>query len=196
MAKTVGQNYISKLYGERVKTASKLDKLANDFNVDISRLSPEEREELAAHIMQETGQSLDTQPNPADGQMSTPVQPGQEFAQNVAPPVETGVPLSSPAMQEKIAETIYLSDLFGNNGAERFHARLQELNKMAEEQMIQEQVQMEDPELDPETGAELEELAMQRAQELAQAPVDEVEKVAIHLYIEKRAQEILAAARG
>ncbi len=200
MAKTVGQSYISKFYPERTKTASKsvsiLHKLANDVQTDISSLSPEEQEQLAALVLEEMGegQAQDQgqfgQP-PMQPQAPVPQQaiqaPGQ-MVQNPSTPAEElqpapGVLGGDPSvMQEKIAETIYLSDLFGKNAADKYWTRMQELQKMAEEQTVSSDIEQE-----------FEQLAQQRAQEISQVPQEEAEKVALQYLIEKRAQEILAS---
>lgn len=107
-----------------------LHKCAEEGGIDISQLSPEQQLELYNALVSEI--QGEGQPEVAEGQPVAPpaapaaVSPEQPAMQAPAPEMSM-----TPEMQQKIAENMYFSEMFGKNAAHTYWKELQTLSKEA-----------------------------------------------------------------
>lgn len=183
-----------------------LHKVANEAALDLSGMSQEEQLQLYNYLvgeLQTQEQAGQTEGQiPGQGQPSAPV--GQvatqpQVAQTPVIPAQTQAvaqaePQLTEEFQQKVAENMYFSELFGKNAARHYWNEVQALQKQAEDMGMMPMKGKGDEEKKEESEGSPTFEAM--AKEKAMKMKEESEKcAAFDLALEKRARELLAAGK-
>lgn len=167
-----------------------LDKVAEAAELDLSQMSPDEKIQLYNFLVQELAaqEQAETQtPAAAVPQAQVPAQ--TPSTPPVATPAGTNEPQLSEEHQQKIAENLYFSEMFGKNAARHYWSELQTLQKMAEEE-AKEEVKEDKPA--EGTSPTFEAMAREKAMKMKE---EQEKSAAFNALLTKRAQELLASGK-
>lgn len=107
-----------------------LHKCAEEGGIDISQLSPEQQLELYNALVSEI--QGEGEPEVAEGQpVASPAAPAAVSPEQPAMQAPAPEMSMTPEMQQKIAENMYFSEMFGKNAAHTYWRELQTLSKEA-----------------------------------------------------------------
>lgn len=193
---------LEKMAQERKAVQNALEtlyKVANEASLDLSGMSPDEQVQLYNYLVTEL------QAQEQGGQAGIPGEvPGQVPAANpvMAPqagtqPTQSSVPAVQPAeaapqmteeFQQKLAENMYFSELFGKNAARHYWTEVQSLQKLAEEEA--EEKSKEAPKV--EGSPTFEAMAKERAMKMRE---EHGKEAAFEMALQKRAEELLASGK-
>ncbi len=185
---------------ETQKALNLLEKIANEASLDLSNMSEQEKLELYNFLSQEL-QAQEAGGGVQDpaalggqeqlGQPNTQAQLGQTQPQIPAQPQvaqavpQEQVPGVSEDFQQKVAENMYFSELFGKNAARHYFAEVQALQKQAAEEEVKD---------DKGEGGSptFEAMAKERAMKMKG---DSEKNAAFDTLLTKRAEELLASGK-
>lgn len=201
---------LEKMAQERFAVQSALEtlhKVANEASLDLSGMSQDEQVQLYNYLVgeiqaQEQAGAAEGQAAQVSGQTQAPVgqvptQP-QVAQSSVAPaqPVAQAEPQLTEEFQQKVAENMYFSELFGKNAARHYWNEVQALQKQAEDMgmgmMPMKGKGDEDKKEEDKGSPTFEAMAKEKAMKMK----EETEKsAAFDLALEKRARELLASGK-
>lgn len=201
---------LEKMAQERFAVQSALEtlhKVANEAALDLSGMSQDEQVQLYNYLVgeiqaQEQAGTAEGQAAQVSGQTQAPVgqvptQP-QVAQSSVAPaqPVAQAEPQLTEEFQQKVAENMYFSELFGKNAARHYWNEVQALQKQAEDMgmgmMPMKGKGDEDKKEEDKGSPTFEAMAKEKAMKMK----EETEKsAAFDLALEKRARELLASGK-
>ena len=198
---------LEKMAQERFAVQSALEtlhKVANEASLDLSGMSQDEQVQLYNYLVgelqaQEQAGTAEGQAAQVSGQTQAPV--GQvptqpQVAQSSVAPAQTAQaePQLTEEFQQKVAENMYFSELFGKNAARHYWNEVQSLQKQAEDMGMMPMKGKGDGEKKDESEGSPTFEAM--AKEKAMKMKEETEKsAAFDLALEKRARELLASGK-
>ena len=165
-----------------------LHKCAEEGGIDISQLSPEQQLELYNALVSEI--QGEGQPEVAEGQpVASPAAPAAVSPEQ--PAMQTPAPEMSmtPEMQQKIAENMYFSEMFGKNAAHTYWRELQTLSKEAAEHCEPEKEEKGEKHKGSPT---FEAMAMAKAKKMKE---EHSKTAAFETLLQHRAEELLASGQ-
>ena len=204
---------LEKMAQERFAVQSALEtlhKVANEASLDLSGMSQDEQVQLYNYVVgerqaQEQAGTAEGQAAQVPGQTQAPV--GQvptqlQVAQSSVAPAQTAQPVAqaepqlTEEFQQKVAENMYFSELFGKNAARHYWNEVQALQKQAEDMgmgmMPMKGKGDEDKKEEDKGSPTFEAMAKEKAMKMK----EETEKsAAFDLALEKRARELLASGK-
>jgi hypothetical protein len=164
-----------------------LHKCAEEGGIDISQLSPEQQLELYNALVSEIqgeGQAEVAQEQPVDpAAVAQPEQPAMQPA--VAAPEMGGM---TAEQQQKVAETMYFSEMFGKNAAHTYWKELQTLSKEAAEHCEPEKEEKKEHKGSPTFEA----MAIAKAKKMKE---EHSKTAAFEALLQHRAEELLASGQ-
>lgn len=202
---------LEKMAQERFAVQSALEtlhKVANEAALDLSGMSQDEQVQLYNYLVgeiqaQEQAGTAEGQAAQVPGQTQAPVgqvptQP-QVAQSSVAPaqiaqPAVQAEPQFTEEFQQKVAENMYFSELFGKNAARHYWNEVQALQKQAEDMgMMPMKGKGDENKKEEDKGSPtFEAMAKEKAMKMK----EETEKsAAFDLALEKRARELLASGK-